>query len=47
MYLLIDRDNDTVVVHTEPKDGRYRRAQGLRRLSSPPRCQRRVRPWSA
>ncbi|MEU1336331.1 hypothetical protein [Streptomyces sp. NPDC005827] len=23
MYLLIDRDNDTVVVHSEPKDGRY------------------------
>ncbi|MER6025188.1 Uma2 family endonuclease [Streptomyces sp. NPDC001851] len=24
VYLLIDRDNNTVVVHSEPKDGRYR-----------------------
>ncbi|MFJ9560098.1 Uma2 family endonuclease [Streptomyces fuscichromogenes] len=24
VYLLIDRDNDTVVVHSEPEDGRYR-----------------------
>jgi hypothetical protein len=23
VYLLIDRDNDTVVVYSEPKDGRY------------------------
>jgi Uma2 family endonuclease len=24
VYLLIDRDHHTVVVHSEPKDGRYR-----------------------
>jgi hypothetical protein len=26
VYLLIDRDRQTVVVHSEPKDGRYQRA---------------------
>jgi hypothetical protein len=26
VYLLIDRDNHTVVVHSEPKDGRYQQS---------------------
>ena len=26
VYLLIDRDNNTIVVHSEPKDGRYQQS---------------------
>jgi Uma2 family endonuclease len=26
VYLLIDRDNDTITVHSEPKDGRYQQS---------------------
>jgi Uma2 family endonuclease len=26
IYLLIDRDNDTLVVHSDPKDGRYQQS---------------------
>lgn len=39
VYLLIDRDNNTLTVHSEPKDGRYQqisRHPGAPPSSSPP-----------